>query len=153
MAVEFFCEDVEKPRVKYIALKKWIKEVVESHKKRVGKIAYVFCSDEFLLNMNKEYLKHDYYTDVITFDNTEDEKGKISGEIYISVDRVAENAKTYNTEDTEIFRVIIHAVLHLLGYDDKTPDDQVKMRAAEDNCLSMPGFANCKWLKDSKVKD
>ena len=153
MAVEFFCEDVEKPRVKYIALKKWIKEVVESHKKRVGKIAYVFCSDEFLLNMNREYLKHDYYTDVITFDNTEEGNGKISGEIYISVDRVAENAKTYNTEDTEIFRVIIHAVLHLLGYDDKTPEDQEKMRAAEDNCLSMPGFANCKWLKDSKVKE
>lgn len=153
MAVDFFCEDVERPRVKYIALKNWIKSVIESHKKKVGKIAYVFCSDEFLLNMNKEYLKHDYYTDVITFDNTEDEKGKISGEIYISVDRVAENAKTYNTEDTEIFRVIIHAILHLLGYDDKTPEEQEKMRAMEDKSLAMPEFANCKWLKDSKVKE
>ena len=153
MAVDFFCEDVERPRVKYIALKNWIKSVIESHKKKVGKIAYVFCSDEFLLNMNKEYLKHDYYTDVITFDNTEDEKGKISGEIYISVDRVAENSKTYNTEDTEIFRVIIHAILHLLGYDDKTPEEQEKMRAMEDKCLAMPEFANCKWLKDSKVKE
>ena len=153
MAVDFFCEDVERPRVKYIALKNWIKSVIESHKKKVGKIAYVFCSDEFLLNMNKEYLKHDYYTDVITFDNTEDEKGKISGEIYISVDRVAENAKTYNTEDTEIFRVIIHAILHLLGYDDKTPEEQEKMRAMEDKYLAMPEFANCKWLKDSKVKE
>ncbi len=153
MAVDFFCEDVERPRVKYIALKNWIKSVIESHKKKVGKIAYVFCSDEFLLNMNKEYLKHDYYTDVITFDNTEDEKGKISGEIYISVDRVAENAKTYNTEDTEIFRVIIHAILHLLGYDDKTPEEQEKMRAMEDKCLTMPEFVNCKWLKDNKVKE
>lgn len=153
MAVDFFCEDVERPRVKYIALKNWIKSVIESHKKKVGKIAYVFCSDEFLLNMNKEYLKHDYYTDVITFDNTEDEKGKISGEIYISVDRVAENAKTYNTEDTEIFRVIIHAILHLLGYDDKTPEEQEKMRAMEDKCLAMPEFVNCKWLKDNKVKE
>ena len=153
MAVDFFCEDVERPRVKYIALKNWIKSVIESHKKKVGKIAYVFCLYLFLLNMNKEYLKHDYYTDVITFDNTEDEKGKISGEIYISVDRVAENAKTYNTEDTEIFRVIIHAILHLLGYDDKTPEEQEKMRAMEDKCLAMPEFANCKWLKDSKVKE
>ena len=152
MAVDFFCEDVERPRVKYIALKKWIKEVIESHKKKVGKIAYVFCSDEFLLNMNKEYLKHDYYTDVITFDNTEEGSEKISGEIYISVDRVAENAKTYNTEDTEIFRVIIHAVLHLLGYDDKTPEDQENMRAMEDKCLAMQEFGNCKWLKDQKNK-
>lgn len=153
MAVDFFCEDVERPRVKYIALKNWIKSVIESHKKKVGKIAYVFCSDEFLLNMNKEYLKHDYYTDVITFDNTEDGSDKISGEIYISVDRVAENAKTYNTEDTEIFRVIIHAILHLLGYDDKIPEEQEKMRAMEDKCLSMPEFANCKWLKDMKNKE
>ena len=153
MAIEFFCEDVERPRVKYIALKKWIKEVIESHKKRVGKIAYVFCSDEYLLNMNKEYLKHDYYTDVITFDNTEEGNEKISGEIYISVDRVAENAKTYKTEDSEIFRVIIHAILHLLGYDDKTPEDQETMRMMEDKCLAMQEFTNCKWLKDMKGKD
>jgi len=148
MAIEFFCEDVDKPRVKYIALKKWIKDVVESHEKKVGKLAYVFCSDDYLLDINKEYLKHDYYTDVITFDNTEG--NKISGEIYISVDRVAENAKIYSTESTEIFRVIIHAVLHLLGYDDKTPEDQKEMRAAEDRCLAMPGFINCAWLKDIK---
>lgn len=148
MAIEFFCEDVEKPRVKYIALKKWIKDVIESHKKSVGKITYVFCSDEHLLKMNNEFLKHDYYTDVITFDNSEG--NKISGEVYISVDRVAENGKAYGTEDTEIFRVIIHAVLHMLGYDDKTPDAQTEMRAMEDKCLAMPGFANCKWLKDTK---
>lgn len=148
MSIEFFCEDVEKPRVKYIALRKWIKDVVESHKKTVGKISYVFCSDEYLLKMNNEYLKHDYYTDVITFDNTED--NKISGEVYISVDRVAENAKAYSTEDTEIFRVMIHAVLHMLGYDDKTPEKQKEMREAEDKCLAMPGFKNCAWLKDIK---
>ncbi|MBO7134225.1 MAG: rRNA maturation RNase YbeY [Bacteroidales bacterium] len=148
MSIEFFCEDVEKPRVKYIALRKWIKDVVEEHKKTVGKISFVFCSDEHLLKMNNEYLKHDYYTDVLTFDNTEDDK--ISGEVYISVDRVAENAKTYSTEDTEIFRVVIHSVLHMLGYDDTTPESQEQMRAAEDKCLAMPGFKNCKWLKDSK---
>lgn len=148
MAIEFFCEDVEKPRVKYIALKKWIKDVVESHKKSVGKIAYVFCSDEYLLKMNNEFLKHDYYTDVITFDNSEGKK--ISGEVYISVDRVAENAKAYGTEDTEIFRVIIHAVLHMLGYDDKSPESQKEMRAMEDKCLGMPEFSYCKWLKDTK---
>ena len=95
MAIEFFCADVEKPRVKYIALKKWIKDVVETHEKKVGKISYVFCSDNYLLDMNRQYLNHDYFTDVITFDNTEGDK--ISGEIYISVDRVAENAKTYST--------------------------------------------------------
>lgn len=148
MAIEFFCEDVEKPRVKYIALKKWIKDVVESHKKSVGKIAYIFCSDEYLLKMNNEFLKHDYYTDVITFDNSEG--NKISGEVYISVDRVAENAKAYGTEDTEIFRVIIHAILHMLGYDDKNADSQKEMRAMEDKCLAMPDFNYCKWLKDTK---
>lgn len=150
MAIEFFCADVEKPRVKYIALKKWIKDVVETHEKKVGKISYVFCSDNYLLDMNRQYLNHDYFTDVITFDNTEGDK--ISGEIYISVDRVAENAKTYSTETTEIFRVIIHGVLHMLGYKDKTPKDQEVMRAAEDRCLAMPDFMSCNWLKDIKVK-
>ena len=153
MAIEFFCEDVEKPRVKYIALKKWIKDVIESHKREVGKIGYVFCSDEYLLNMNREYLKHDYYTDVLTFDNTEEGEKKISAEIYISVDRVAENAKTYSTESTEMFRVIIHAILHLLGYNDQTPSEKEKMRAAEDQCLAMPGFLNCIWLKDMKSRN
>ncbi len=148
MAVEFFCEDVEKPRVKYIALKNWIKSVVESNGKEVGKINYIFCSDEYLLNVNKEYLNHDYYTDVITFDNCEG--NKVSGDVYISVDRVVENAKTYSTEETEIFRVIIHAVLHLLGHKDKTPEDEKAMREAEDKCLAMKEFANCKWLKDNK---
>lgn len=148
MAVEFFCEDVEKPRVKYVALKKWIKDVVEARGKTVGKINYIFCSDEYLLGINKQYLNHDYYTDVITFDNCEG--NKISGDIYISVERVAENAQTYSTEDTEIFRVIIHAILHLLGLKDKTEEDEKAMRAAEDECLAMPGFSSCKWLKDSK---
>lgn len=148
MAVEFFCEDVEKPRVKYVALKRWIKDVIEKHGKSVGSINYIFCSDEYLLGINKQYLNHDYYTDVITFDDCED--NKVAGDIYISVERVAENANTYSTGDTEIFRVIIHAILHLLGLKDKDPEDEKIMRAAEDECLAMDSFANCRWLKDSK---
>lgn len=149
MAIEFFCEDVEKPRVKYVALRKWIKDVVELRGKTVGKINYIFCSDEYLLDINMQYLNHDYYTDVITFDNCED--NIVSGDIYISVERVAENAKAYHTEGTEIFRVIIHAILHLLGLNDKSEEEEKAMRAAEDECLAMSCFDFCRWMKDSKM--
>lgn len=141
MRIDFFCEDVAKPPVKYIALRTWIKKVAENYGKKVGEINYIFCNDEYLLNVNKEYLNHDYYTDVITFDSSEGDK--ISGDIFISVERVNENAETYSTQQTEIFRVIIHGILHLLGLQDKDEESEKQMRAAEEKCLAMQEFESC----------
>ena len=134
MAVDFFCEDVERPRVKYIALKKWIKEVIESHKKRVGKIEYIFCSDEYLLDMNKKYLKHDYYTDVITFDYTTPHS--VAGDIFISWEMVRNNAEDVGTTaEHELLRILAHGLLHLTGQGDKTPESKEEMTRKEEQAL------------------
>ncbi len=118
-------------------LKNWIGQTVSQHNNQVGDIAFVFCSDEHLLSINKQYLNHDTYTDIITFDYTNDHpKNAISGDIFISIDRVKENAEKFGkTLENELQRVIIHGVLHLLGYKDKTKTDKTKMTTAEDVCL------------------
>ncbi len=114
----------------------WIKKVIISERKKPGEISIVFCSDDFLLDMNKKFLQHNYYTDIITFDYTVD--GVISGELYISIDRVKDNAEQHNESfDNELRRVIIHGVLHLCGYKDKTKEDQAKMRSKEDQKLKL----------------
>ena len=96
---------------------------------------YVFCSDEYLLEINKQYLDHDYFTDIITFDNSE-EDNQLEGDIYISVDRVRENAATFHTDfDTEMRRVLIHGLLHLAGYEDSSEALKTAMRAKEDEYL------------------
>ncbi len=117
----------------------WIKSVVleESLKspKKVGDVSVIFCSDEYLLNINKQYLSHDYFTDVITFDNSEGDE--LSGDIFISTDTVLSNSKIYNQEFiSELHRVIVHGILHLLGYDDQTEDQSKVMRAKEDYYLN-----------------
>lgn len=114
----------------------WIKTVIISEKKQPGEISIVLCSDKYLLNMNKQFLDHNYFTDIITFDYSE---GKtISGELYISVDRVKENAIKFKVKfEQELHRVIIHGVLHLCGYKDKSASDQKKMRTKEDQKLQM----------------
>lgn len=114
----------------------WLDVFLKTEKKKLGDITYVFCSDKYLLSINKQYLKHNYFTDIITFDYTE---GKvISGDIFISVDRVADNAKTYKTTfQNELLRVIIHGVLHLAGYTDKTSSKARQMREKEDYYLSL----------------
>ncbi len=112
----------------------WLNSVIQEEGKHPGEINIIFCSDTYLLEMNKKYLNHDYYTDVITFDYSE--KDIISGDIFISVDRVKENAQTYKqTFLNELNRVIVHGVLHLLGYKDKTEDEQKIMRQKEDYYL------------------
>lgn len=117
-------------------IKKWISAVIKKEKKAEGKLAYIFCSDKELLKINKEFLNHSTFTDIVTFDYTE---GKIiSGEIYISVDRIEENAKNFNTDfETELRRVMIHGVLHLCGYGDKTKSDKKLMREKEDKALTL----------------
>lgn len=113
----------------------WIKSVLKQEGRTVGNISYLFCTDEYLLNINRQFLSHDFYTDIITFDYSE--KNKIEGEIFISVERVKENAKTFKQPfQKELMRTIIHGVLHLCGYKDKNPSDKKRMRLKEDEALS-----------------
>jgi rRNA maturation RNase YbeY len=115
-------------------VKSWIKSVAEKRGFKVGEISYIFCSDDYLLDINKTYLKHDFYTDIITFDYTDAKK--ISGDLYISIDRVRDNAQELNLGfEQELHRVIIHGVLHLLGLKDKTEEEAKEMRKAEEECL------------------
>lgn len=119
-------------------IKKWVTGVIVKEKHEPGTICYVFCSDKYMVGINKKYLKHNYYTDIITFDYTESKTGKgnkkvISGDIFISIGRVKENARDLGTQfDDELRRVIIHGVLHLMGYSDKTKTGQKEMRHKED---------------------
>ncbi len=130
MAVYYFDEDVKTTKIKKRKLNAWIKSCVSDYDKRVGDINYIFCSDEYLKEINIKYLDHHYFTDVITFNNNIDDI--VSGDIYISIDRVAENADDYNVKFiNELHRVMIHGVLHLLGFNDKTEDEQKEMRAME----------------------
>lgn len=115
-------------------IKSWIKDIIQLNKKELGDINYIFCSDEKILEINKEFLKHDYYTDIISFDYCEETK--INGDIFISIDTVKSNSIKYKTEFTEeLHRVIIHGVLHFLGFKDKTKTDAEKMREAENKAL------------------
>ena len=117
-------------------LKSWIKEVVGKEGKKMKDLSFIFCDDMELLNKNSKYLNHDTLTDILTFDYSEN--NNISGDIYISIDRVKENAKTYKvTFENELDRVMIHGVLHLLGYNDKSKKDQKAMREKEDFYLSL----------------
>ncbi len=113
----------------------WIKKVLKQEGKTTGNIAYLFCTDDYLLKINRQFLKHDFYTDIITFDYSE--KNKIEGEIFISIDRVKENALTFKQPlQKELMRTIIHGVLHLCGYKDKNPADKKIMRSKEEEALS-----------------
>jgi len=120
-------------------LKQWIKEVIEKKKRKSGEITFVFCNDDYLLNINKQYLNHDTFTDIITFDySKEDTKQPISGDIFISIERVKENALKYSkTFENELHRVVIHGVLHLLGYTDKTKIAKEEMTRQENLCLKI----------------
>ncbi len=114
----------------------WITSVILAKGNTTGDLTYVFCSDEYLLDMNRKYLQHDYYTDIITFPS--ESSGEISGEIYISLDRVRDNAGKFNTDELdELRRVMIHGVLHLLGFADDTPETKAIMRKEEDLALEM----------------
>ncbi|HCC51340.1 MAG TPA: rRNA maturation RNase YbeY, partial [Porphyromonadaceae bacterium] len=114
----------------------WIKQVAAIYGKRVGEIAYIFCSDKRILEINRDYLTHDYYTDIITFDYSE--HVVISGDLFISVDTVRTNAEKYKvTYYDELYRVIIHGILHLCGIDDKAPGAREMMERSENDALEM----------------
>jgi rRNA maturation RNase YbeY len=117
-------------------LKAWIKEFVSNHGKKVGELAVVFCDDEKILEVNRNFLQHDYYTDIITFDYCEGDI--VSGDIYISVERVAENAQIHKVDySTELLRVLSHGILHLIGFQDKSPKNKKEMTQNEDLCISL----------------
>jgi rRNA maturation RNase YbeY len=136
MSINFFNEDVDLPKIKKRNTVAWIKQVIDEHCKKVGDVSFIFCSDTYLLDVNKQYLDHDYFTDVITFDYVEGDV--VSGDIFISVDRVEENAKSFSTSfSNELNRIIIHGILHLLGYNDKTDTDKLIMTGKEDLYLNL----------------
>lgn len=117
----------------------WILSTLTLENRQCSYIDFILCDDAYLLNINKEYLQHDYYTDIITFPLKDD---PIESNVFISIDRVRENAQFYKVDfEEELHRVIIHGVLHLIGYDDKSEDDKTKMRAKEDEYLSKRNFS------------
>lgn len=124
------------PAIKKRETTAWIKAVAKTYDKKVGEIAYIFCSDEKILEVNRQYLQHDYYTDIITFDYCEGKK--LSGDLFISLDTVRTNAEQFDAPyETELYRVIIHGILHLCGINDKGPGEREIMEAAENKALEM----------------
>ena len=117
-------------------ISQWIKTVIAKHNKQLGNVSYIFCSNSFILDLNQKYLNHNYFTDIITFDYCSD--NIIEGDIFISVDTVKDNSTRFNTNfNDELLRVIIHGVLHLIGFNDKTKKQQKQMRSMEDEALSI----------------
>ena len=132
--IHFFYENTEEKIQEN--LKIWIEKIIISEEKKIGEINYIFCDDEYLLKINQDFLDHDYYTDIITFDQV---RGKtISGEIFVSLQRIKDNASLISKNyEEEKKRVIAHGILHLCGYKDKTEEEQKTMRAKEDFYLSL----------------
>ena len=134
MAISFSTENLDFELEDKAKVKKWISEVVKAQGKKVGQIGYLFCDDAYLIEVNRTYLNHDTYTDIITFDYVVGDI--ISGDIMISVERVKENASQFNTSfEQELHRVIIHGVLHLLGQKDKSESEAAEMRKKEEAAL------------------
>jgi rRNA maturation RNase YbeY len=136
MAIFFSTENIDFELADEPKVKKWILAVVGAQGKRVGNLNYLFCDDSYLINVNRTYLNHDTYTDIITFDYVEG--NVVSGDILISVERVSENATLFNSSfEQELRRVIIHGVLHLLGQADKSDEDAAEMRRKEESALAL----------------
>lgn len=134
--ITYNIDGVKMPKIKKRENNAWIKAVAASYGKKVGEIAYIFVNDEKILEVNREYLQHDYYTDIITFDYCEDDI--ISGDLFISLDTVRTNAEQVGTTyEQELYRVIIHGILHLCGINDKGPGEREIMEAAENRALAM----------------
>lgn len=136
-SIHFFSHEVRFTLKNSRKVKSWIKRIVDKEGVSIQEINYIFCSDSYLLSLNQGFLKHNTFTDIITFDNSED-PSSLEGEIYISIERVKENAKKYNVPiEDELSRVMIHGVLHLLGFTDKKPTEKALMRKKEEACLSL----------------
>ena len=134
--IRYFCEDIRFTYKNKLANNRWLKMVAGSEIRKIGDINVIFCSDNYILDVNMKYLQHDYFTDIITFDYCE---GKVlSGDLFISVDSVRENSIEFGTNfEEELHRVIVHGLLHLIGYDDHTEEDKKVMRQKENYYLQM----------------
>ncbi|MBT8189620.1 MAG: rRNA maturation RNase YbeY [Saprospiraceae bacterium] len=136
--IAFYCEDVDFSLEDKDNLREWLLEVVRTENKTISSLDYIFCSDQHLLEINKKYLDHDYYTDIITFPLNTD---PIESNVFISIDRVKENAQLYNQSFIdELHRVIVHGLLHMIGYNDKTQEDEFQMREKENSYLQLRSF-------------
>lgn len=134
MPILFYSEDTKLPEIDKLKTEKWLSKLIELEEKELEEISIIFTSDKYLLKINQEHLSHDFYTDVITFDYTHD--NIISGDIFISIDRVEENAQTYKVDFlNELSRIMAHGTLHLCGYKDKEKNDKILMTQNEDKYL------------------
>ena len=134
--ITYNAEGVKFPKIKRRETTAWIRHVADTYGKKVGEVGYLFCDDEHILEVNREYLGHDYYTDIITFDYCEDDT--LNGDLVISLDTVRTNAEMLGKDyDEELHRVIIHGILHLCGQNDKGPGEREQMEAAEDRALAL----------------
>ena len=135
--ISFLTENIKMPKIDRKAVRAWIAAVAATYDgRKVGNLNYIFCNDDRILEVNKEFLGHDYYTDIITFDYSE--PGKVSGDMFISIETVETNSyKFHSSYDKELMRVIIHGVLHLCGINDKGPGERAVMEAAEEKALDM----------------
>ena len=134
--ITYSAENVKMPKIRKRDTSAWIKKVAATYNRTVGEVGYLFCDDEKILEVNREYLQHDYYTDIITFDY--DEGDQINGDLEISLDTVRTNAELFGkTYEEELHRVIIHGILHLCGINDKGPGEREIMEAAENKALAM----------------
>ncbi|MEM0940844.1 MAG: rRNA maturation RNase YbeY [Bacteroidota bacterium] len=137
MPIHFFQEDIDFIPENAESLQHWIIQITTDHHYSIKNLNYIFCSDQHLLNINKKYLNHEHFTDIITFDNSTENK-VIESDIFISIDRVKDNSNVFKTTfEEELYRVMIHGLLHLIGYDDGNHLDKKRMKKKEDVCLSL----------------
>ena len=137
--IQFLAEDIELPAIAKRKVTAWIKDVAAIYNKKCGDIAFVFCNDERILQVNNQYLQHDYYTDIISFDYSTDIT--ISGDLFIGIDTVKSNSEAFGTDfNQELHRIMIHGILHLCGNDDKTPELRIQMTTKENAALALFDF-------------
>ena len=136
MSIIFVCEGVKRPKIKSKQITNWLNYIIDSYNKLPGNLTYIFCDDHYLIEINKNFLKHDFYTDIITFDYSLE--NIVSGDLYISLDRVYENSQIFEvSKENELLRVIVHGMLHLLGFGDKSAQEKKIIRELEDQSLKL----------------
>lgn len=134
--ISFYTENIKMPAINKSRVKEWLKEVAAFYNREIGALNYIFCGDDRIIEVNNQFLGHNYYTDIITFDYSDNKI--VSGDMYISVDTICSNSLKYKTSfDTELHRVIVHGLLHLCGINDKGPGERKIMEAAEERALSI----------------
>ena len=134
--IAFYTENIKMPAINKSRVKAWLKEVAAFYNREIGALNYIFCGDDRIIEVNNQFLGHNYYTDIITFDYSDNKT--VSGDMYVSVDTICSNSLKYKTSfDTELHRVIVHGLLHLCGINDKGPGERKIMEAAEDRALSL----------------